>query len=449
MSSGFDRRPNDPTAASGSAPSPPAPRCTPDPAAQTEEIRRTERPAQLNFAAGARPLPPSAHPIGGPVSDLESAATQEFAAAARSDAPPNPAVPQNDSLPVPTWQSAATTPFLRQSAQPTDPVRPVPEQSWQSAESTAAVPNPAWQSAAPESTAAVANPAWQSAAPDSAAAVPNPVWQGYGPQHPPTSTFEVPPYGAPPGVRRNRTAWVFAGVGAVVVVALAVTVAMIVSGRNSRDPEAQAGSPSMVSALTSGKSTPSPTGAAPAPPRPSAGPVAPVVPGFQVVSIPERGAAYDVPRDWKIDPVGTAVWGEPPDTVELAGLAQDGENYCPSYTRTNAFLTLSPRGDPAAAAADVGARMAKAGWSAAATAGAAEPLDSLDGQLHGAFVETTGSAPPPAPGCATTFAVYTFAFPSENGNFVMTIAADTGVDKAVDKTTAKRVLTSIRPLPNR
>lgn len=309
---------------------------------------------------------------------------------------------------------------MRQTAQPTDPVRPVPEQSWQLGLPT-----------------------------ESVAAQPNPGWQGYGTQHPPTSTFEVPPYG-PPGARRNRTAWVFAGIGAVVVVALAVTVAMIVSGRNSRDSAAQAGNPSMVSALTSGKGTPSPTTSAPAPPRPSAGPIAPVVPGFQVVSIPERGAAYDVPQDWKIDPAGTAVWGQPPDSVELAGLVQDGKDYCPSYTRTNAFLTLSPRGDPAAAAADVGARMAKVGWSAAAaTASAAEPLDSLDGQLHGAFVETTGSAPPPAPGCATTFAVYTFAFPSENGNFVMTIAADTGVDKAVDKVTAQRVLTSIRPLPNR
>ncbi|MDN2495389.1 hypothetical protein FHY52_01475 [Nocardia nova] len=74
---------------------------------------------------------------------------------------------------------------------------------------------------------------------------------------------------------------------------------------------------------------------------------------------------------------------------------------------------------------------------------------SLDGQLHGAFVETTGSAPPPAPGCATTFAVYTFAFPSENGNFVMTVAADTGVDKSVDKEAAKRILSTIRPLPAR
>ncbi|WP_280365632.1 hypothetical protein [Nocardia wallacei] len=424
MSSGFDRRPNNPTAASGSAPSPPAPRSTPDPAAQTEEIRRTERPAQLNFAAGARPLRSSGNPVGGLSSDLESAATQEFAASAPpagADAPPNHAAAHGDTSSATAWQSAATTPILRQSAQPTDPVRPVPEQSWQ-----VGVPT------------------------ESVAAQPVPAWRGYGSQHPPTSTFEVPPHGPPPGARRNRTAWMFAGIGAVVVVALAVTVAVIVSGRNSRDPAAQAGSPSMVSALTSGKSAPSPTSSVPATPRPSAAPVAPLVPGFQVVSIPERGAAYDVPRDWKIDPVGTAVWGQPPDSVELAGLVQDGKDYCPSYTRTNAFLTLSPRSDPAAAATDVGARMAKVGWSAAgATASAAEPLDSLDGQLHGTFVETTGSAPPPAPGCATTFAVYTFAFPSENGNFVMTIAADTGVDKAVDKPTAQRILTSIRPLPNR
>ncbi len=257
--------------------------------------------------------------------------------------------------------------------------------------------------------------------------------------------------GRPPNSGRNRTAWVLAGVGGVVVVALAVTVAVIVSGRNSTDSGGPAGSPSMVSALTSGKAAP-PTGrSSAAKPPPSAVAIPPLIPGYQVVPVPERGAAYDVPQEWKIDPAGTAVWGTPPDTVEIAGLTQEGKDYCPRYTRTNAFLTMSAQPDPAVAAADVGTRTAKVGWSptAATTPGSVESLQSMDGQLHGAFVETTGSAPPPAPGCASTFSVFTFAFPSENGSFVMTIAADTGVDKSVDKDTAKRILSSIRPLPDR
>ena len=170
-----------------------------------------------------------------------------------------------------------------------------------------------------------------------------------------------------------------------------------------------------------------------------------------MVQILDRGAAYDAPAEWKPAAVGTAVWGSGSDSLEVAGLTQDGRNYCPNYTRTNAFLTMSQQADPAVAAADIGKRIGSYGWTNAtvATPGSAEPMVSADGQLHGAFVETTGSAPPPAPGCATTFTVYTFAFPSENGNFVMTIAADTGVDQSVDKATAKRILSTIRPLPAR
>ncbi|WP_156959437.1 hypothetical protein [Nocardia sp. BMG51109] len=261
----------------------------------------------------------------------------------------------------------------------------------------------------------------------------------------------MPPFatGRPPGPGHNRTAWIVAGVATVAVLTLGVAVAMIVSGRNTPSPSAQTAPPSMVSALTSGKGTPQSSAPATAPP--SAAGLAPVVPGYRPVPIPERGAAYDVPPEWQINPVGTAVWGNPPDTVEVAGLAQDGKDYCPSYIRTNAFLTMSPQADPAAAAADVGARMAKVGWSAAAgaTPGRAESLESLDGQLRGVFVETTGSAPPPVPGCATTFSVFAFAFPSENGNFVMTIAADTGVARAIDRSAAKQILASIRPLPDR
>lgn len=238
-----------------------------------------------------------------------------------------------------------------------------------------------------------------------------------------------------------------------VVVAVGATVAIVASRHSDSSAAGGSGKPSMVSALSSENQPPPPPSrpqqTAPKPQHGAAPP--PIVPGYQVVEILDRGAAYDAPPEWKVDPVGTAAWGSGSNPLEIAGLAQDGKNYCPNYTRTNAFLTMSPQTDPAAAAADVGARMAKFGWSNATVAAPApaEPMVSLDGQLHGALVETTGSAPPPAPGCATTFAVYTFAFPSENGNFVMTVAADTGVDKSVDKETAKRILSTIRPLPAR
>lgn len=264
----------------------------------------------------------------------------------------------------------------------------------------------------------------------------------------PYSTGQHPawPGHQPPAGGRTR---LYVGIAAVIaVVAAGITVAVIATGQHS-GTAAGSSSPTMISALTS--DTPAPGGSAqPGPATGSApGPAAAaVIPGYQVVSVPARGAAYDVPKDWVVDAVGTAIWGDPPDSMEIAGLTQEGKDYCPNYVRTNAFLTVSSQSDPARAAADVGTRMAKIGWSTAtgSTAGAAESLTSLDGQLHGSFVEITGSAPAPAPGCASTFAVYTFAFPNENGSFVMTVAADTGVPKSIDKDTAKKILASIRPL---
>ncbi|MBU3060532.1 hypothetical protein KO481_03230 [Nocardia sp. NEAU-G5] len=248
---------------------------------------------------------------------------------------------------------------------------------------------------------------------------------------------------------RERKTWLFAGIGAAVVVALGIGVTLLTVG-GSGNSASSADSGSLVSALTSAKS--SPPSAAPSTTAPATiANLAPLIPGYQVVQVPSRGAAFDVPRNWQVDPASSTVWGTAPDTVEIAGLAQDGKGYCPNYVRTNAFLTMSAKPDPTAAATDVAAHLAKIGWSTATgtTPGKAVPLTSLDGELHGSFAEVDGTFPPPAPGCAGSFAVYTFAFPGENGNFVMTIAADTGVDRAIDRPTAQRILASIRPLPDK
>ncbi|MEU6564007.1 hypothetical protein [Nocardia nova] len=280
-------------------------------------------------------------------------------------------------------------------------------------------------------------------------------------QHPPTAQFRSPqpPADRPP---KRRKALLLSGIGVLAVIAVGVTVAIVTSGNSGDATAAKSVTPSMVSALSTENQAPPPQSPPAAPPshpapkpRPGQAPPGeappPTIPGYQVVQILDRGAAYDAPADWKPAEVPTAVWGSGSDTLEVAGLTQDGKNYCPNYTRTNAFLTMSQQADPAVAAADVGKRIGAFGWTGAkiTNSSAAEQMVSADGQLHGMFVETTGSAPAPSPGCATTFSVYTFAFPSENGNFVMTVAADTGVDQAVDQATAKRILSTIRPLPAR
>ncbi|MGY4100388.1 hypothetical protein ACW2Q0_12660 [Nocardia sp. R16R-3T] len=245
--------------------------------------------------------------------------------------------------------------------------------------------------------------------------------------------------------RSRRTAWI-AAAAAMLVVAGGATAAVVTADRGSVDTTAQNPVPSMVSALTPTNSHTStqPTTTKHAP----ANHETPVVPGYQVVVASDLGAAYDVPADWTVAPDGkVGGFGEPPNAVTGKGLATEGKSYCPGSTRTVAFLTGSKDTDSATAATELGTRTAKIAYtnSPGGTPGAAQPLRSLDGSQQGMFVETKGTATKVNPGCATEYSVYTFATPTDSGNFVMVIAADTGVPNAVDAATAMRIFTSIRP----
>ncbi|MGV9666461.1 hypothetical protein ACWDUL_35465 [Nocardia niigatensis] len=300
---------------------------------------------------------------------------------------------------------------------------------------------------------------------------PYPPGQGQYPgQYPPTQAFgapqgygqqpgyggqpgfgQQPPYPPPPGGGRGRV-WLFAGVGVLVLAIIAAVVVVALVHKGSNDTSAKSNTtPSLISALTSTTAKPTqsgkPTTAKTTGPKATATPGA-VIPGYQVVTIPDNGAAYDIPQSWKVDRAGQSSFGSGSDSIPVAGLAQDGLEYCPKYVRTNVFLTQSDESDPAKAAADIGTRMGRIGWSTStgATPGNPESFQSSDGQLQGVYIETKGSAPAPAAGCASTYSVYTFAFPGDSGAFVFTIAADTGVDQSVDATLAKKILASIRPI---
>ncbi|MEV0299290.1 hypothetical protein [Nocardia sp. NPDC050710] len=215
-------------------------------------------------------------------------------------------------------------------------------------------------------------------------------------------------------------------------------------GKRGSEASADDPTPSMVSALTTSASS-STTPQANA----AASHETPVVPGYQVVVAPDSAAAYDVPADWTVAaPDKSGGFGSPPNSVGGKGYATEGKNYCPGSTRTVSFITGSKDADSVAAATQLGTLTAKAAYSnspAGGTPGEPQPLDSLDGSQHGTFVETRGTIVDPKPGCAREYSVYTFATPTENGSFVMVIAADTGVPKAVDPDTARRIFASVRP----
>ncbi|WP_282784926.1 hypothetical protein [Nocardia sp. CC201C] len=258
---------------------------------------------------------------------------------------------------------------------------------------------------------------------------------GYGPQS----------GGQPPNGKRGK-GLLFAGIGALALVVVGAVTAVALANRDSADSASPGSTPSMVSALTTESSAPS---TSTAPRTTAARPTTPaaVIPGYQVVALPENGAAYDVPADWEIDR-STVEIGYGADALPVAGVAQEGAGYCPDYVRTNMFLTQSDESDPVRAISDVTTRVIGFAYTTStdSTPGPAESFRTSDGKLQGVFVETTGNAPAPSPGCASTYAIYTFGFPGDSGAFVLTIIADTGVDKAVNTDFAKQLLATLRPI---
>ncbi|MEV0250072.1 hypothetical protein AB0H76_25985 [Nocardia sp. NPDC050712] len=245
-----------------------------------------------------------------------------------------------------------------------------------------------------------------------------------------------PPQGGPkPPPRRG---WIGIAVAVLVLAGGATVVAL-----HGETEEPSGELPEMVSALSTKPNPAAKSKAA----EPTAPPndEKPTVPGYQVVVAPDSGAAYDVPADWTVAaPDVTGKFGAPPNTVMGKGMASEGRDYCPGSTRTVALLTGSDTADSTSAALELGAKAAQA-YSGGANPGPPQPLASYDGSQNGVFVETKGRINNPNPGCAAEYSVYTFATPAEQGTFVMVIAADVGVPKAVDPDTAKRIFASVRP----
>ncbi|MFC9440525.1 hypothetical protein [Nocardia sp. NPDC057030] len=346
------------------------------------------------------------------------------------------AQPQARSEPAGLWQPSLGTP----EPGPSTPAEAAPTMLGYPNATRLGQPDPA--------------PQWQSAPAYSAPPVyGQPVGGAYAPQSgfggsPP---HQMPPghsAGGPPPSGRGKAALLIGLV--VLLVAGGAITAVTLAKRGSNNADSQRNSPSMVSALTTSAGAPTPSKTSTASPTPSSSGrhETPVVPGYQVVVAPDRGAAYDVPPGWTIAPE-TAIggYGEPPNAVAGKGYASDGKGYCPGSTRTASFLTGSKDADSGTAATDLGTRTAKLAYTASTDARPAPPvpLESLDGTQRGMFVETKGTVTQAKPGCATAYSVYTAAFPTDNGSFVMVITADTGVPNAVDADTAKRIFTSIRP----
>ncbi len=285
-------------------------------------------------------------------------------------------------------------------------------------------------------------------------------WQPVGgPGHygaAPDGRYQSAPQGgfaAPPPQQSDPGGKLVLSAGLVALLVAGLVAGAVALTTMKSEDSAQDSPPSMVNALTTttgaAANSTAPATTKPAPTTTARGPAdkTPLIPGYQVVKAPDSGAAYDVPADWTVAPQGTiGGFGEPPNAVAGKGLASEGKGYCPGSTRTVAFLTGSNTSDPGKAATELGTKTATLAYKATSggTPGLPMPLASLDGSQHGMFVETKGTVADAKPGCAKAYSVYTAAFPNDSGNFVMVIAADTGVPHALDAETAKRIFTSIR-----
>lgn len=245
-----------------------------------------------------------------------------------------------------------------------------------------------------------------------------------------------PQYGGPPtGGGGNRKALLLGGIALAVVVLVAI-VAVVLVTRDSKEPVAQpTTTPSTAASATTTKPTTT-TSRTPAA----------LIPGYQVVVPKGIQAAWDVPKDWTLDTT-TTEFGTGADVVPVAGLASEGTNYCTDFVRTNMWLSATQTSDAAASAKDIGEKVARVGWSTGSgiTTGAPEPFSTSDNALSGTFLETKGTFTSSDPRCAKTFSVYTFAVSGgASSSLVLTIAADTGVDRSVDAAFAKKLFATFR-----
>ncbi len=257
---------------------------------------------------------------------------------------------------------------------------------------------------------------------------PNPYQSGPAP-------FPPNQYGPPSG--GGRKGLLFAGIG-IVVLALVAAVAVILVNRDSEEPVAGPTTTTSAAEPTTTTRTTQPTTG---PTTPS-----PVIPGYQVISPTDIGAAWDVPQDWVLDE-SIKEFASADETVPVSGLTTEGVNYCTDFVRTNMFLSATTNPDATASAREIGEKIARIGWTtgSAVTSTPGEPLTNTDGSLQGVFMETTGTFTAPDPRCADTFSVYTFAVSGGTTNsIVLTIAADTGVDRSIDPASARRLLTTLR-----
>ena len=244
--------------------------------------------------------------------------------------------------------------------------------------------------------------------------------------------FQQPQQGFEPP-RRKKRGWLIFALSLGAVVLIGAMAAVLVFGLRSQ----QAGS--------------QPPGPAPVPPSSAE----PLVPGWHVVGVPKRHAAYDVPPDWEVDPNSENVHavGPPEDAVTLTGVSHQQLGFCPGDDNSframaGASARLGPDNTAVAGEAIgrfIGHAFTRDGVAPLVEQSPPEQL-RLSGGLPATRINARVTLPAPA-GCdARSVAVTTVATNSDGKSSVVFLAAaDQDVPGAVTPETLNAIGGSLRP----
>ena len=310
----------------------------------------------------------------------------------------------------------------------------------------------------------LAPPSEVSAPAPAAAVLPVPTWQ------PHTADDLALPVGQPvphaAASRGSKTALAVAAGVAVLVVLLVAGVAVVALNAGSAKTETIA-APTTESGTTE-PATPAPSRSrrsAPTtvPPRSTAPrtptsvvPPPPVVTGWQTVAVPSRGAAYDVPPEWRVASQDTIGGFEPKSGAPVVGkgYATFGDKFCDKYdAKAVTAVTNSTDPDPAAGALELATKWATVAFSNDAT-GTVPPLQiglpqavQTTSGATGTLVQVSAPVDKKQACSVPAASMYALTLPSSaSGSVALMIYVARGVPDEVSAPVIQQIVGSVRPL---
>ncbi|ASO19374.1 hypothetical protein FHR81_001642 [Actinoalloteichus hoggarensis] len=254
--------------------------------------------------------------------------------------------------------------------------------------------------------------------------------------------------GEPPsrGPGKGR-AVLIGGLSVVLVAVVTTTIILLVNGGGRGSTP--------VADQTTTQDTPAPTSESAADQATSAPPEEPPhVLGWQVVRT-ERGALYDVPRDWELSEQDITYGDVNQGGVALESATTLERNTCaPGFVRASAGVTLLRDPDLAAAATDAARRLAENAYSSQETppeveVSEPEPI-TLAADTAAQYVRATATITDPVECGSPEGSIHVVTIPTTDGNGALALAAvgDQGVDNSISPEDMRLIIESFRPPMN-